>query len=96
MGMSHIVHCPVLTPHCRCISRGRPFPVLLLVPLHPLLAASLLLPPALMFLLLADVLPAVAAGIYLDNTVYACLQRCQHCLLCSLQMVSCRSADARR
>ena len=80
---AHIAHCFVLTPHCRCRSRSRPFAVLLLLPLL-LLAASLMRPPALLFLLLVEMLLDVTAGICVDDTVYVCLHRRQHCQLCSL------------
>ena len=83
-GEAHIAHCLVLTPHCRCRSSSRAFAGLLLLLLPLLLAASLLRLPTLVFLLLAEVLPDVTAGICVDDAVYVCLHRRQHGLLCSL------------
>eukprot|EP00891_Asterochloris_glomerata_P004994 jgi/Astpho2/4994/fgenesh1_pg.00070_%23_46_t len=47
-------------------SRSRPFTVLLLLQLLP--AASLMQPPALVFVLMAQMLPDVTAGICVDDT----------------------------
>ena len=76
-----MAHCLVLSPHC-CRSRSsRRFAVL---PLLLLLAASLMRDPALLFLLLAEMLPDVTAGIFVHVAVYVCLHRRQHCQVDSL------------
>ena len=91
----HIAHCLVLTSRCCCSSRSQPCNVLLLLPLLLLLAASLMRLPAVVFLLLAETLHGVTADICVDDMVYDCLHRRQHCLLCSLP-ASCRCVDAGR
>ena len=82
-GEAHVAHCLVLIPCCCCSSRSRPSAVLLLLLLLHL-TASLMRLRALMFLLLAELLPDVKADICVDDTVCVCLHRRQHCLLCSL------------
>ena len=50
-------------------------------PAFEVLSASLMQPLVLSIMLLAQMLPDVTAGNCMDDAVFVCLQRCQHCQL---------------